>query len=135
MVLKKGDFFIILVLLLAVLGWFLQSYVQEDSGNLSAVIELDGKHYQTLSLNENARFKIDFPDQEYMELTIENKEIWISEKTVYCPHNVCVKTGKISKPGESIVCLPNKTVIFIEGDSASSPENRDDTTYVDDTSY
>ena len=36
-----------------------------------------------------------------------------------CPDKLCVRTGWISRPGESIVCLPNRVVIEIksgEGD-------------------
>ena len=32
-----------------------------------------------------------------------------------CPDKLCVKTGWISRPGESIVCLPNRVVIEITG--------------------
>ena len=35
-----------------------------------------------------------------------------------CPDKVCVKTGKIKKPGQTIVCLPHRTVIEITGDNA-----------------
>lgn len=115
--LKKGDLLIIFLLILAGFTWFLRDYIWPDTGNNLAVIEVDGKHYQTLPMNENTLFKINFPHNEYMELTIENQEIWISEKTIPCPQEVCLRTGKISKPGESIVCLPNKTVIYIEGNS------------------
>ena len=32
-----------------------------------------------------------------------------------CPGQDCVKTGRISQPGQEIVCLPHKLVIRIEG--------------------
>jgi len=32
-----------------------------------------------------------------------------------CPDKLCVKSGWISRPGESIVCLPNRVVIEITG--------------------
>jgi len=32
-----------------------------------------------------------------------------------CPHKLCVKSGTISKSGETLVCLPNGVVIRIEG--------------------
>ncbi len=32
-----------------------------------------------------------------------------------CPEKVCVKTGKIHRAGEMIVCVPNKVVVKIEG--------------------
>ena len=35
-----------------------------------------------------------------------------------CPDKVCVKTGKIKNPGQTIVCLPHRTVIEITGDNA-----------------
>ncbi len=33
-----------------------------------------------------------------------------------CPDRTCVKTGKISKTGESITCLPNKISVVIRGE-------------------
>ncbi|HBE87040.1 MAG TPA: hypothetical protein DDW53_19330, partial [Lachnoclostridium sp.] len=33
-----------------------------------------------------------------------------------CPDKVCVRTGKIHRSGELIVCLPNRVVITIEGE-------------------
>ena len=33
-----------------------------------------------------------------------------------CPDKVCVKTGRISRSGERIVCLPNKLTVIIRGE-------------------
>ena len=35
-----------------------------------------------------------------------------------CPTQDCVHTGHISRPGQSIVCLPGQVVIHLEGASA-----------------
>ena len=35
-----------------------------------------------------------------------------------CPDKTCVKTGKIKYVGESIICLPNKISITIQGDAS-----------------
>jgi hypothetical protein len=123
---KKGDLLIIFILICAGLTWYLQDYFRPDSGNNLAVIEVNGKHYQSVPMNENAKYLINFPDNKYIEVTIENQEAWISKLTVDCPEKICIKTGKISKPGESIVCLPNKTVIYIEG---SANKNIDDISF------
>ena len=32
-----------------------------------------------------------------------------------CPDELCVKTGKISRVGETIVCLPHRVVVEIKG--------------------
>ena len=34
-----------------------------------------------------------------------------------CPHQLCVKTGAISKAGAMVVCVPNRVVVRIEGHS------------------
>jgi hypothetical protein len=42
-----------------------------------------------------------------------------------CPDKLCVKTGWISSPGESIVCLPNRVVIEItSGDGGPDVVNQ-----------
>ena len=36
-------------------------------------------------------------------------------KSADCPDQICVHQRAISKNGESIICLPNKVVVSIEG--------------------
>lgn len=36
-----------------------------------------------------------------------------------CPRKICVNQGRISRPGESIVCLPNRIVITLQGKSGT----------------
>ena len=38
-----------------------------------------------------------------------------SMKDANCPDGLCVKTGKISRSGERIVCLPNRVMVEIIG--------------------
>ena len=44
-----------------------------------------------------------------------------------CKNQVCVNTGKISKPGETIVCLPNYVIVEI----VSSEEGGEDDDAID----
>lgn len=113
---KKGDLLIILLVMVAVLGYFMRDYLVPSQGN-SLVIEVDGQFYQRVSLQENSHYPIHLPGERFMELVVEEGRAWVSEETVVCPDRICVKTGKISRPGESIVCLPNKVIIYIEGTS------------------
>ncbi len=39
-----------------------------------------------------------------------------------CPDKLCVKQGKISKSGESIICLPHKVVVKISAEERESDE-------------
>ncbi len=42
-----------------------------------------------------------------------------------CPDKLCVRTGWISRPGESIVCLPNRVVIeIVSGEGGPDVVNR-----------
>ena len=56
----------------------------------------------------------------------------IKDNTVHmdysdCKNQVCVNTGKISKPGETIVCLPNYVIVEI----VSSEEGGEDDEAID----
>lgn len=46
------------------------------------------------------------------EIVIENGYVYMKAAT--CPDKVCVRSGKISKKGEQIICLPNKVIVRIE---------------------
>ena len=43
------------------------------------------------------------------ELHIEHGTVYLSEAT--CPDRLCVKQGRISRDGQSIICLPNQVVV------------------------
>ena len=49
-------------------------------------------------------------------LVIENGEAYIEYAD--CPDRVCVRTGRISRVGESIICLPNKLSITVTGEKS-----------------
>ena len=114
--LKKGDLVIAVILITAVLGWFIKDTIWADTISKKAVIKIDGQIYTTLTLdssNERKEIPLTLPGGNFIRIVSEKDKIWIEEST--CPDKVCVITGKINKPGQSIVCLPNKTVIYIEG--------------------
>ncbi len=39
-----------------------------------------------------------------------------------CPEKICVKTGRIGKPGQWIACLPNRVLITIGGRDRNQPD-------------
>lgn len=46
-------------------------------------------------------------------IRVKDGQVWVEKAS--CPNKVCVRQGRISKPGETIVCLPNRVVVTIEG--------------------
>lgn len=96
--------FVVIVVMLILLVNFLPKQGEE------AQIYLDGKLYRTVSLSHDMTIQLN-----HGTIVVENGFIYI--KDVDCEDKICEKTGKISKKGESIVCLPNKIVIKIIGKS------------------
>lgn len=74
-----------------------------------AVVTLNGEQTARYILSEN--IETDIIGSGINRLVIENGEAYISYAD--CKTNVCVKTGKISKVGQSIVCLPHNLIIEI----------------------
>ncbi len=62
------------------------------------------------ALKENRTIELQNGDG-YNLLVIKNGEAYIESAS--CPDKICVHGGKISKNGEVLVCLPNKTVITV----------------------
>lgn len=53
---------------------------------------------------------------------IEAKKGQIRMKSATCSDQVCVRMGSISKPGQTIVCLPHKILIEIQSESGEADD-------------
>lgn len=49
------------------------------------------------------------------EATIEIKNGQVRIVASDCPQQICVKTGRIKRQGEIIVCVPNRIIVHITG--------------------
>jgi hypothetical protein len=116
MKLKKGDkviFSVIAVFFLAITIYTF--FYRNTSGITEAVIEIDGELYKRIQLSENMPkedIHIRLDNGKHFQIIVEKGKVWMNNST--CPNQICVKTGAISKKGESIICLPYKTAIYIE---------------------
>ncbi len=105
-VLKKGDIIIILaVVILTVLS--VVSLVFFSKQGSRVVIKQNNEILYNQSINQNNSF-----DTGTNIIVIKDGFVFVEEAT--CKNQICVKTGKISKKGESIVCLPNKVIVEIK---------------------
>lgn len=124
---KRWDIIIVCLLVLVSflpLGVF--SYMQakqtSGSGTRVAVISVDNKRVKQVVLSGNIEaeeFNIRSGDGDINTIEVSDDRIRI--KSANCPDQICVLTGFISKPGETIVCLPHRLVIEIQSED-SSPE-------------
>lgn len=107
----KNDILFILVLLVLAGGIWLYTYLSRESG-ADVVVSLAGEELCRLPLGEDAEMLIGEEGRTNL-LVISDGEAAIVEAS--CPDHVCVKSGKVSFGGQTIVCLPHKLVVSIEG--------------------
>ena len=106
---KKKDF-ILAGSILSLAGiWILIRFFMLDSESGSVLITVDGKEYGRYQLSSEQEIQIN----ETNVLEIRDGEAKM--KSADCPDQICVHQRAISKNGESIICLPNKVVVSIEG--------------------
>ena len=75
---------------------------------------MDGETVGTLPLSGVERGERTFAGSGYtlhVVLTAEN--VWVERSD--CPTQDCVHTGHISRSGQSIVCLPARVIVRLEG--------------------
>ena len=79
-----------------------------QNGELLFVCSLEG-----LNRTETILIEGDYP------LTLEYSEDGVRVKETDCPGQDCCHMGIITKAGQQIVCLPNRLVVRLQGDTSS----------------
>ena len=109
---KKGDIAVILVILVAAtLFWFFRT---QQTDRLEAVITVNGETVETIDLSAVKEKRI-------IELDTDPKVVIAAENgTIYfesaeCDDKLCINCGKLSRKGDTAVCLPAKTVVTVSG--------------------
>lgn len=107
---------IIAIIIVSVLVVFL---LFKDSNNLKAVIKYNGNVIETYSLSEvkgETFINVDGDCKLQVKLTSDGVQVVESD----CKDKLCVNMGKITRVGESIVCLPAKVSISLEDNTTKS---------------
>lgn len=116
MKLRKGDIIIAVILVAALSFWLYNNYVANKTSLTALVIEVNGSQYKKIpvsQLKKEQLIHIEIDDNRHVDVVADSTGAWI--KDVVCPDKLCQKTGVISKAGQSIVCLPNRVVVYFEG--------------------
>ena len=123
--LKKGDIYLIAAVLLiavAVMGYLKLSGTA--AGKKVVLITRNGEIIKRIDLDSVHQPEKIVVEGEYTNtILIEKGRVRFHDSG--CPNKDCVKTGWISDKGSVAVCLPNKTMIKIEG----ADEELDGATY------
>lgn len=107
---KKKDILLILGVLIVITACYGIITVINSKNAGSIEIYVDNKLYKTVSINDKEEFKIENRGG-YNTVKIHDKGVEIIDAS--CPDKVCVHTGFINKPSQSIVCIPNRVSIKI----------------------
>jgi hypothetical protein len=115
---KFGDLLVYLFILFLIAGSFAGLYQMGRGIEKNQVtVEVDGEVWGTYDLPEDGReevVRIDTGNGDYNILVLTGSGVYIKEAN--CPDQICVNFGRISKPGQTIVCLPHRVLISITGD-------------------
>lgn len=111
-IMTKADFLLTAVILFLAGALFIRHFTAGPDGGW-AVVSRDGIVEERLSLAEDARLLLQDASGNENMLVIEEGSVRLEDAN--CPDRLCVRQGAISRRGESIICLPHRLVITIEG--------------------
>lgn len=86
----------------------------------TVTVEVDRQIIGTYSLAIDRVVDITTDDGEMNRLVIRDGKAFMESAT--CPDGVCVSHRPISREGETIVCLPHKVVVTVNGGNENEPD-------------
>jgi hypothetical protein len=108
----KVDLILIAAVTVCALLFIFMRGSASDGG--TAVITVNSSVIEELNLKEIKERTVITPDTDpKVTIVAENGEIYFESSE--CRDKICVRTGRLSKPGDTAVCLPAKTVVSITG--------------------
>lgn len=108
----KYDFILIISVFLLFVIFFVTWLIVSNGNKKEVLVERkDIEYSEVYDINQNQTIKIDGKISEVI-IIIEDGYVYVEESG--CSDKICIHTGKISKIGEQIVCLPNMVIISIK---------------------
>ena len=109
----RNDIILGVAVIVLAAGIWLTTELLKKEGSF-AVVTVNGAETARYSLEEDSEIRLESENGGYNILVIKHGKADIIEAS--CPDHVCVDQRAVSKTGEAITCLPNKTVITIDGE-------------------
>lgn len=120
---RRNDIILLVtVLLLSCAGILFVNYrknsVKTDIAKAKVLMSVDGKVEQEINLSKDGDYAIVNDNGDFNTINITQGVVRMKEAN--CPDKLCIHQGKISKNGETIVCLPHGLIVEIK--SEDNPE-------------
>ena len=106
---RRTDLIVIASLLLLALALYLVLGATRQEGGV-VVVRVDGAETERHALTENGTYPLNGGSN---ILVIGEGQAWLTEAN--CPDLLCVRQGKVHYTGQSIICLPNRLSVTVEG--------------------
>ena len=110
---KPGDW-VVIVLLLALSAGVTAATINLPAGQ-QAVVTVDGHRVAVLPIGEKAELEVEGP---LGKTIVHSDEVGVRILESPCPHKLCVRMGRVSTRGQTILCVPNHVAIRVEGDAS-----------------
>lgn len=116
---KRADVLLISIVLIAALAFIVPRWLSNDTdkagpgNNLVANITVDGKLYKTVKLTKEEQTIDIRTERGYNILKVYDYGIEMYDAD--CPDKVCLGFGHITRPKQTIVCLPHRVLVEIAG--------------------
>ncbi len=112
---RRGDSWLVAAVLAASLLLAVYLWLSPRRG-AAVEISVAGQVTETLPLNVDAQ-RLIAGEGGTNRLVIENGTARVVEAD--CPDTLCVRHAPISRPGQSILCLPHRVAVTVVGDGAA----------------
>lgn len=109
---KTADLVLACSLLAASVGLFIALQLWSHVGR-TVRVQVEGVTVATLPLDTDTVYAIEGVGGSNT-LIIDNGKASVTDAT--CPDGVCVRHRAIGRAGESIICLPHKVVVTVDGE-------------------
>lgn len=117
---KRGDLVLMLILAAGLAIFAVPRFTDSGSAARTAIIEVDGRPYMTVGLDEDGREIEIRTERGYNRLRVSGGGIEMVEAD--CPDQLCIGFGHIHRLHETITCLPHRVFVYITGDAGGGAE-------------
>ena len=115
----KVDKVIIAVLLAVSIGVFILANIINGGNRVASILilRIDGEETRYELNDVDSTIDFEFRNEKG-RLIIDNVRVSMEKMSLeICPRQICSKIGWIEKAGESIICLPNRVSVILDGGS------------------
>lgn len=123
----RWDILVVLAVLILAVTSALAIWGRRDpAAELTAVISIDGEEADRIDLREESGTRSYSANGYTLTVNLRpDGEPGVRVETSDCPTQDCVHTGTITRAGQSIVCLPARIIIQLEGTPSADDDAPD----------